>query len=269
MPDVRSPVTYDDVKNAVQLLQISSEKISTIAIREKIGRGSFTTIRRHLDQWLAQKTPDSTPPVPQPLETFWLEARKAAEAQLAADREGLEQISADLESRLATMTASVQDSENRRLAAETRIQDKEAEIERLNATIGDLRAQRDQAIRERIQTFESAEQERVAWAARLEGLTRHVGALSGHLGSFGTIPAAVQGLAESLLGAVSNLQGRIQEQHEASNLSSRAALKDLQSILSAIATHLGEIDRRSRIELRVSMARLRGNACMPVRRRRA
>ena len=61
---MRPGIGEDEVRFAAEALKVAGRTVSIIAVKEKLGgRGSYTTIKRHLDSW-SQSAPreQSTPP---------------------------------------------------------------------------------------------------------------------------------------------------------------------------------------------------------------
>ncbi|NKF24413.1 DNA-binding protein [Solimonas marina] len=138
MPSDATPISFDQVAAAAQSLQQAGAKVTTLTVREKLGRGSFSTIKKFIDQWRqagALEVSTSSGEVPPQLETLWLAAQRAAEERLSREREALETLAGELESRLAQMEGTVQDATRARQHAEDRIRDKDAELARLSSLL--------------------------------------------------------------------------------------------------------------------------------------
>lgn len=136
-------ITYEDVVGVAEALRAADTKVTILAIREKLGRGSFSTVKKHLDRWQSGEQLPTAAPVPAQLESLWNEARRAAEACLDQERQALERLAADLDSRLEIMEEAVLEATHARALAESRLVDRSAELERTHVLVEDLRAQRD------------------------------------------------------------------------------------------------------------------------------
>jgi len=108
MSEKQNPITENEVIAAADALQAAGMKITILAVREKLGRGSFTTVKKFLDRWQSSAEPQQQQqPVPPQLESLWNEARRAADANLASERESLNELAFELETRLASMQEAV------------------------------------------------------------------------------------------------------------------------------------------------------------------
>lgn len=148
-------ITFEDVMAAVHALRADGTRISILSVREKLGRGSFSTVKKHLEHIARQAGPVEAAAIPAQLESLWNEARRAAEAELKIDREQLQVLATELDARLDRMQAQVEDSERSRQATETRLLDRTAELQRSLAQLDDLRRHRDH-IENRRETAEAA-----------------------------------------------------------------------------------------------------------------
>ena len=93
---MRPGIGEDEVRFAAEALKVAGRTVSIIAVREKLGgRGSYTTIKRHLDSW-SQSAPreQSTPPELPPellssqteaLAVLWQSAIQSAREMLAEE----------------------------------------------------------------------------------------------------------------------------------------------------------------------------------------
>lgn len=170
-------ITYEDVAGAAEALRAADTKVTILAIREKLGRGSFSTVKKHLDRWQAGEQLPTASPVPAQLESLWNEARRAAEAGLEQERQALERIAADLDARLETMEAAVLEATHARALAESRLLERSAELERTLVLVEDLRAQRDHSEVKRVSAEAALEVEREASLERWQRLADPVEAV--------------------------------------------------------------------------------------------
>lgn len=182
MNDRQNPITENEVVAAAEALQVAGIKITILTVREKLGRGSFTTVRKYLDRWQSSTEQLQQPePVPPQLESLWNEARRAADANLSSERESLNELAFELDTRLASMEDAVMTSENARLLADARLSDKSAELERASTALEDHRRQRDY-LHSKLESAEIAlVQERMSWTNQLKELSERLSALNkGH-----------------------------------------------------------------------------------------
>lgn len=138
------PISYTEVIAAAESLAAAGDKITVIAIREKLGRGSFTTIKKFLDRSRETNPDQQAHPslIPPQLESLWLEARKAADEALASERDALNQMASELEQRFEKLQAEAMNAEHNQRAVELRLADKEAELAQTYVQIADLKMQR-------------------------------------------------------------------------------------------------------------------------------
>ncbi|HBG31495.1 DNA-binding protein [Sinimarinibacterium flocculans] len=268
MSETPTPITYDDVVCAAQALLAAGDKVTTIAVREQLGRGSFTTIKKHLDRWSAEQAPNPAPAptVPPQLESLWSEARREAEERLAAERAELEQLSAQLDARLHAMEVATADAQRERTSAEARLADKDIELGRLAPLLDDMRVQRDRALESRDGLAKQLDRERDAWTARLDAQQaqlidlrqaqeRAVAALAG-------VPGAIRGANEALIHALADMRSAAAESHRAYS----SALEKQESALKHVAVIVEDLDRRMRLPRR-RQAALQPERTYPVRTR--
>ena len=116
-------------------------------------------------------------PVPAQLESLWNEARRAAEAGLEQERQELERLAAELDSRLATMEATVLEATHARALAESRLLERNAELDRTLVLVEDLRAQRDHSEAKRTAAEAALELERLASLERWQRLADPIDAV--------------------------------------------------------------------------------------------
>lgn len=65
-----SKITKEEVYKAAMELDATGIKPSVVKIREKIGKGSFSTITKFLSEWEPQGAASDIPPVPESLEAL-------------------------------------------------------------------------------------------------------------------------------------------------------------------------------------------------------
>ncbi|WP_169577748.1 DNA-binding protein [Sinimarinibacterium sp. CAU 1509] len=252
MSEAPAPITYDDVVSAAQALLNGGEKATTIAVREQLGRGSFTTIKKHLDRWNAEQAPSPAPApsVPPQLESLWTEARREAEERLAAERAALEQLSAQLDARLHAMEVATAEAQRERASAEARLADKDLELGRLAPLLDDMRVQRDCALAARDAMAGQLDRERDAWIARLDA--QHAQfvdikqAQERAADTLADVPGTIRGAHEGLMRAFAALRSAAADYQGAQSVS----LKNQESALKHVATMLEDVDRRVRLPRR-------------------
>lgn len=252
MSEAPTPITYEDVVTAAHALVNAGEKASTLAVREKLGRGSFTTIKKHLDVWRADQSPAATPPPPVPpqLESLWSEAQRQAVERLTADREALDALATQLDQRHQAMEAAVQEAENARHHAEALLSQKDAELARLAPLLDDLRAQRERAEQARQTATKQLELERAAWTTRLDTLhsqlTEMVSTQRGVVEVTGSLPSTLQDLSRCVEGRLVRLQAEMVE-HRASDAARIAEQwAKLLERLKHVSAIVDDLDRRLR-----------------------
>lgn len=116
----RTPVTLDEVFSAAETLVANGENISVLNIHSLIGRGSYTTITRHLKIWKEQFGEDGTPkqsPISLPsdlesegmsmLKNFWEMAVKNEQQAVERERQALAEKEVELEQRAEDILRNV------------------------------------------------------------------------------------------------------------------------------------------------------------------
>jgi chromosome segregation ATPase len=177
-------ISYDEVLGAVTGLQTEEKKVTILAVRERLGRGSFTTVKKLLDRWQeSQSAPAaSLSRVPPQLGSLWDEARKVAQAEFQDDRAALEQFARELEEKFQALEQRAKDAEQLRDLAETRLADLQVALVGSQAQVQDLVAQRDAAQTLTAESLTQAARERQALAEmlsrRLDQLVEAAGAQS-------------------------------------------------------------------------------------------
>ena len=169
MPEQKQPITFDEVLAVANELRANGAKVSILAVREKLGRGSFSTVKKHLER-INQDEKPSAAAIPAQLESLWNEARRAADEALEKDRDALGVLTAELDARLEGMQATVVEATNARTLAEARLADRSAELERTLAHVEDLRAQRDRSESRRAAVEAALADEREFGRQRLENI---------------------------------------------------------------------------------------------------
>lgn len=192
-------ITKQDIWNAADALDTEGVRPTLLAVRKRIGAGSFTTISEAMSEWKAAKAgpTEAREPPPAPLmERFtalagevWTQALESARVRFAAEREAMEVEKAELAVRQAEAVeladiltaeldqlrnvAAERDEARERLAAVTREHEKLTEAlstmtERFEAEArrhAETREKADADVREARQEVKDA----LTRAARLEG----------------------------------------------------------------------------------------------------
>ncbi|MFA5937788.1 MAG: DNA-binding protein [Sinimarinibacterium sp.] len=246
MSDAPAPITYQDVAAAAQALANAGEKVTTIAVREQLGRGSFSTIKKHLDRWYAEQAPTGpapAPPVPPQLESLWSEARREAEERLAAERAALEQLSTQLDERLHAMEVVTEEAQRARANAEARLADKDLELSRLAPLLDDLRVQRDRA---QDALAAQLDRERDAWTARLDALQAQLADIQQvqkrAADTLTDVPKAIVSAGEAVI-VLTELRSAMADAQGAQ----RGALESQEAVLKHVTALLEDLDRRVRL----------------------
>ena len=112
---MKNALTYDDVAQAASLLLSRNERPTTRNIRLMIGRGSFGTISRYLNEWREKSSPETVSPSP-PEENLSTELRQALGKEIARH---LQKCAQEKNDEISRLMADLQEalSENDRLEA--------------------------------------------------------------------------------------------------------------------------------------------------------
>lgn len=115
----RTGVTYEDVLQSIKVLEKAGLNASIRNIRERIGRGSLTTIAEHKREYeiATAKTPREA--VPDPIakgllsgaEVYWQELIEAAEAEIAKIQEESDATVSELTNRVSELEAVLADAQ--------------------------------------------------------------------------------------------------------------------------------------------------------------
>ncbi len=94
----RRGITHEEVFQAADSLQAQGKKVSVIAVRKLIGKGSFSTVTAALDEWRKEQeeqqkqdlsVPEPLPEVSQAVQSIWVLAWNEAEREFTAQRDAL------------------------------------------------------------------------------------------------------------------------------------------------------------------------------------
>ena len=115
----RTCVRYDDVVESIHILEKAGLNASIRNIRERIGKGSLTTIAEHKREY--ELTTASTPreALPDPIakglisgaEAYWQELIEAAEAEITKVRESTDKAVVELTSQVSKLEAELADAQ--------------------------------------------------------------------------------------------------------------------------------------------------------------
>lgn len=200
----RTGLAYDDVADAMRALEKAGVTPSIRLIREKLGRGSLSTIAEHKRAVEADRAEEPTEALPDPIakgllkgaQAFWQELIEAAEAEIASVKvqydeqlseanTALEQAREEIAStkdELGSSQARVAELENALSkrnaaleAAATTRQGLEQDLAKLNATHAALVAERD-ALKAELAQSRKATTDAMAEGARLSERLEHLAA---------------------------------------------------------------------------------------------
>jgi len=241
-------ISFDDVQEAATAMKAEGRKITILAVRERLGRGSFTTVKKFLEQWRGSSADGlavGNGHVPPQLGSLWEEARKAAHAELAAERAELEQLATDLQGKFEAL-------ERRAVQAEVRLADRDAEVSRSTRQIEhlqDLLASSHEdaaATRAELARFhEEARGERQRWQEALTRADANIIKIHGPLESMsGQVVAVIENL-ENYIHICSDSHARIADQYRAIE-ERQAGIERRTGAIPAIAGGVEEVGRAVR-----------------------
>lgn len=149
---MRPGIREEDVKSAVESLKSVGRAVSILAIREKLGgRGSFTTIKRHLDTWNNSDRLDSslTPQLPKELvashneglNIIWNAAIAAARGMFAAEIEEQSRQNKERETALTEATEEINLLERAISERDEHLKDADTKRRRLEDELVEVRAE--------------------------------------------------------------------------------------------------------------------------------
>jgi chromosome segregation ATPase len=115
----RTGVSYDNVVESIHILEKAGLNASIRNIRERIGKGSLTTIAEHKREYELTTANTSREALPDPIakgllsgaEAYWQELIEAAEAEIAKIRESTDETVAELSSRVSELEAELVDAQ--------------------------------------------------------------------------------------------------------------------------------------------------------------
>lgn len=149
---MRPGIGEEEVRFAVEALRAAGRTVSIIAVREKLGgRGSYTTIKRHLDSWSysaqrEQSTPPELPPEllssqTEALNLLWQSAIQSARELLAADLAEQARISAEKDHAILEATDEIARLEKTLAERDETLRDQDTKKRRLEDDAVELRTE--------------------------------------------------------------------------------------------------------------------------------
>jgi len=125
-------------------LSWAEQKVTTLAIRGQLGRGSFSTVKKSLDRWQEERAggagrPSSLPPQ---LESLWKEAWSAAQSEFVEARQALELHEVELQEKFESLQSRALMAEEKCREVDTRLVDLQAAFLDGQALVQDLVATR-------------------------------------------------------------------------------------------------------------------------------
>lgn len=251
MTETAKFITQDEVVAAAESLVAANARVTILAVREKLGRGSFTTVKKFLDRWQSSSESQQQPlPVPPQLESLWIEARRAADANLAAERESLNALTVELDARLENMEAALVEAEGALRLAETRFADKAAELERTQSLLEDMQRQRERIESKLANSEATLTQERVSWTTSLREMHEHFARINEAQCSLLTQGIALAERVETSSTLVTKefAEFRAAESHSRNSSSEKLStqMATMLEPVSAIPSRLTEVERQIR-----------------------
>ncbi len=129
----RTGISYDDVSDSIHTLEKAGLKPSIRLIREKLGKGSLTTIAEHKRRFESERDVGPSDSLPDPIARgllvgagqYWQELVDAAELEIDATRQAADSQVEELKTRLDTalqVTSTLQDELGSKLSAMDRLE---------------------------------------------------------------------------------------------------------------------------------------------------
>jgi len=126
----RPGVTKDQIREAISVMEAEGEDITVTAVRDKLGRGSYTTIGKTLSQWReeqAKLAPAAIPEMPERLgfltTQVWKEAYQAADAVHQVERDAFEKRQREFEQQKAEMLREIERLEQSHLETQAELKE--------------------------------------------------------------------------------------------------------------------------------------------------
>jgi len=140
-------VTETQVFTVADQLQGSGTEPTILTVQERIGGGSYTTVKRYLDAWKQQQTRQPVVEVPADvtaqgmatIQALWVTAAQLAQEQVAHDRVEAQRQVADAQAALATAEAAITRYEADAEQLGTQLTDQQQQIEALTAQLAEAR----------------------------------------------------------------------------------------------------------------------------------
>lgn len=159
----RSEISPDDVFAAARRLQVDGKQVTLLQLRNELGSGSFSTIRRHLDAWRDQVRPHSlqNSQVPDSVKKFvdqlWAEAVTIAAQEVDRVQAGANVDIAQAREDLEGALAQIQFLEENQETDQKILESMQKELESAQRKIVEL-ATRNQEMEKRIGDLKEQEQ---------------------------------------------------------------------------------------------------------------
>lgn len=206
----RTGVSYDDVVESIHILEKAGLNASIRNIRERIGKGSLTTIAEHKREYEIANADTPREALPDAIakglmkgaEAYWQELVEAADAEIQAVHDAAEANRLDAEQRLESTEAALAEASESLSDSSLRIDQLQSELAAANeqrvALEGQLSDQRaeNKALATRVEDLKAElakrDEERVAVLERLNEASGNVERLSERLDNNATRHAAEQ-----------------------------------------------------------------------------
>lgn len=197
--------TKETVYEACARLAAEGVKPTLLLVRERIGGGSYTTVQRHLDAWLAEQAQAAVAdPVPdevtaiaeQAAQNIWAAANRQAQSQAHAIREAAQNKVAEISDDLDIARKEIERLEGLAAQAEERARQLEGRLQTAEAALVEARitASKCDDLQSRLSASEGAlaESREIAKASAVDAARQS--------GELEALRAQVQSLTQALAG---------------------------------------------------------------------
>ena len=241
----RTGVSYDDVVQSIHILEKAGLNPSIRNIRERIGKGSLTTIAEHKREYEIANADTPREALPDAIakglmkgaEAYWQELVEAAEAEIQTVRDGAEASRLDAERRLESTEAALSEARESVSDSSLRIDQLQSELATANeqrvALEGQLSVQQaeNQGLATRVADLEAqlakSDDERVAVLERLNEASGNSERLSERLENNATRHAAKQAASSKELAEIGERLARRDAALEEARRDATAANEEL------------------------------------------
>jgi len=283
----RTGVRYEDVVESIHILEKAGLSASIRNIRERIGKGSLTTIAEHKREYEIEKANAPREAIPDPIakglmsgaETYWQELVEAAEAEISMFQEAADATVAELTARVSELESALADTqealntetlakvatEDTLTAAESARSDLESQLQVLgtelsatSARLDEVRQAREKANGERDELAEQLNEVQGEVARLVErsdnAATKHATELAKLNTAFAEASAGNDELAEQLVSAkdAADKASGIAQELEMRARTAEKENEGAQAIISRLGDELEE-QRSSQAEIRTSL----------------